>query len=385
MSTDIKYSIIFGNDHKNPLGALQSLGQVGVHSIAVCWGSHTGTLESSKYLKKIYFGKTAEDCIKILLDIVPDGEYGVITPCCDEAAITIDKHREELSSKYYFGYSTKYSFEELSDKGLQTKLAKEAGLDTPEFYTIMSINDIPENPPYPCIIKPLIAMRGSKGDLKVCKDKAELIQNVEEALPHNYGLILQRYIDKEHEILIECCRFTNGEFYAPAIVKNELDRLYPPEVGLSALHEVIPFENEQFKQKIGNLLSLMGYVGLISVEFARSKSTGKYYFFEFNIRNDGYNPCMTKTGANINFYYVCDMLKIPFQTHDSKHAFVVSEVRHLQLLAHKKITFSEWRKDIKKSIGFTWKYKDDKKPFYVMIRHAISGTVKAHIKKIFRK
>lgn len=385
MSTELKYSIVFGNDHKNPLGALQSLGQAGICSIAVCWGERTGTLESSKYLKAICFGKNAEDCVQILLDLIPQGEYGVITPCCDEAAITIDRHRAELSSKYRFGYSTKFSFEELSDKGLQTSLAKEAGLDTPEYFTIMSPEDIPQNPPYPCIVKPLVAMKGSKGDLKICNDREELLYNVQEALPHNSGLILQRYIDKEYEILIECCGFSDGAFCAPAIIKNELNRLYPPEVGLSALHEVIPFEDEAFRQKIGKLLSLMGYVGLISVEFAKSKSTGKYYFFEFNIRNDGYNPCMTKTGANINYYHVCDMLNIPFQTHAAKHAFVVSEVRHLQLLAHRKISFKDWKNDLKKSIGFTWKYKGDARPFYVMIEHAVRGTVKARIKKHTKK
>ena len=54
MEQAIKYSVVFGNDHKNPLGAMQSLGQAGVNSIAVCWGKRTGTLESSKFLNKIY-------------------------------------------------------------------------------------------------------------------------------------------------------------------------------------------------------------------------------------------------------------------------------------------------------------------------------------------
>ena len=196
--SEIKYSVVFGNDHKNPLGALQSLGQAGVRSIAVCWGEHTGTLESSNYLKEIYFGESAESCIPILLSIIPDGEIGVITPCCDEAAVTIDKYREKLEEKYRFEYSAKYSFEEISDKAVQTRLAKEAGLNTPEFYTIYSLEDVPDSPPFPCIVKPLIAMKGSKNDLLICKDREELIKNLTEILPHNQGIILQRYIDKEH-------------------------------------------------------------------------------------------------------------------------------------------------------------------------------------------
>lgn len=383
--SEIKYSVVFGNDHKNPLGALQSLGQAGVRSIAVCWGEHTGTLESSNYLKEIYFGESAESCIPILLSIIPDGEIGVITPCCDEAAVTIDKYRKKLEEKYRFEYSAKYSFEEISDKAVQTRLAKEAGLNTPEFYTIYSLEDVPDSPPFPCIVKPLIAMKGSKNDLLICKDREELIKNLTEILPHNQGIILQRYIDKEHEILIECCRTSTGVTIAPAIIKNELNRLYPPNVGLSGLHEVIPLEDGELKRGITKLLDSMGYVGIISVEFAKSKTTGKYYFFEFNIRNDGYNPCVTKTGTNINYYYVCDMLGLPFEVGKTHHAFIVSEVKHLQLLTHGKISVVDWIKDIRKSEGFTWRYKEDKKPFNVMVIHSLQGSTRALFRKILHK
>lgn len=382
---EIKYSVVFGNDHKNPLGALQSLGQAGVRSIAVCWGAHTGTLESSIYLKEIHFGESAEDCIDILLSIVPDGEVGVITPCCDEAAITLDKHRDRLRGKYRFEFSTEYSFEEISDKAIQTRLAKEAGLKTPEFFTIHSLKDIPEDVPFPCIIKPLVAMKGSKNDLMICQDKAELIEKLTEVLPHNQGIIIQRYIDKEYEILIECCRTSKGVTIAPAIIKNELNRLYPSNVGLSGLHEVMPFEDDDLRRGIEKLLDSMGYVGLISVEFAKSQSTGEYFFFEFNIRNDGYNPCMTRTGVNVNYYYVCDMLDIPFEVGKSHHAYIISEVRHLQLLVHGKISIVDWIKDIKKSEGFTWRYEEDKKPFRTMLRHYFIASALALYRKLFHR
>ncbi len=385
MEKEIKYSVVFGNDHKNPLGAMQSLGQAGIKSIAVCWGERTKTLESSGFLKKIYFGNSAEECIKILLDIIPNGEMGVITPCCDEAAITIDKNREKLKEKYKFGYSTKYSFEELSDKAIQTQLAKEAGLSVPEFYTVMKMDDIPKNPPFPCIVKPLVAMLGSKADLMICNNMEELERNTKNILPHNYGVIIQRYIDKEYECLMECCRFSDGTYTIPAIIKNELHRLYPKNVGLSAMHNVIPFEDGEFKNSIVKLLELMGYVGLISVEFAKSKSDGKYYFFEFNIRNDGYNPCMTKAGANVNYYYVCDMLGLPFNVENVKKINVISEIRHLQTLAHHQLSLKEWLDDLRTSYAFTWYYKNDKKPFWKMIEHTLLDTTKVRIRRLFNR
>lgn len=385
MQNEIKYSVVFGNDHKNPLGAMQSLGQAGIESIAVCWGKRTKTLESSKFLKEIHFGKSAEECIDILLDLIPNGEMGVITPCCDEAAITIDKNRERLKDKYKFEYSTKYSFEELSDKALQTQLAKDAGLSVPEFYTVMNLNDIPEDPPFPCIVKPLVAMLGSKADLMICNNHEELEKNIKSILPHNYGVIIQRYIDKEYECLMECCRFMDGTYTIPAVIKNELHRLYPQNVGLSAMHNVIPFEDGEFKDSIAKLLELMGYVGLVSVEFAKSKSDGKYYFFEFNIRNDGYNPCMTKAGTNVNYYYVCDMLGVPFKIEKAKKINVISEIRHLQTLAHHQLSFKEWIHDFRTSYEFTWYYKNDRKPFWKMIEHTFADSAKAKIKRFLNK
>ena len=40
-----------------------------------------------------------------------------------------------------------------------------------------NINDLPNNPPLPCIIKPLVSMKGSKADLRVCYDTDELKKN----------------------------------------------------------------------------------------------------------------------------------------------------------------------------------------------------------------
>ena len=386
MKDKIKYSTVFGNDHKNPLGTIQSLGQAGVESIAVCWGKKTGIVKSSRFTKKVYYVQTAEDGVDILKkDIIPDdsGEIGVITPCCDEAAVVLDRHRDELKKKYRFEYSTKYSLDELSEKSLQMDLAKKAGLDTPECFTLFSVDDLPENPPYPCILKPLISMKGSKLDLRVCDNRDDLIKNLTEILPHNQGIILQRYVDKECEYLVECCRFIDGTSVAPIIIRN--DRLYPEKVGLSTFHDVIPFDECELKEKTIRLLEVMGYVGLVSVEFAKSKSDGKYYFFEFNIRNDGYNPCATKSGANVNYAYCCDMLGFDKPDLHPEHVFIVSEINHFMSLAHGQIPFKTWRNELKKKDGFTWRYENDKKPMRVLFRHLFTDVISARAKKIFGK
>ena len=93
---------------------------------------------------------------------------------------------------------------------------------------------------------------------------------------------------------------------------------------------------------------------------------------------------MTKSGANINYYYICDMLNIPFEVSKANHKYIISEVRHLQLLMHKGISLKDWFADLKKSDGFTWKYEDDKKPFYVGMEHAVFAGLRARIKRLIR-
>lgn len=177
-----------------------------------------------------------------------------------------------------------------------------------------------------------------------------------------------------------CLRLKDGTCITPVLIKN--DKLYPEKVGLSTLHDVAPFDDVETRKGVQRLLSNMDYVGLVSVEFSKSASDGKFYFFEFNIRNDGYNPCMTKAGVNINYYYVCDMMDIPFEVKEPHHVHIISEVRHLQSLAHGGMKFSDWVKDLRNSDGFTWYYKNDKKPFYVMFEHSIMGTTKARLRNL---
>ena len=382
------YSIVFGNDHKNPLGVVQSLGQAGVYSDAICWGKKTGLVASSRFSKNVWYAENAEKCIDILINKIAkqhNDAIGVITPCSDEAAVILEEHKKELDPWFVFQYSTHFSINELMKKSLQTKLAEDAGLDIPICYTLFDEKDIPNNPPFPCILKPLVSMKGAKADLRVVNNKDELLKHFREIVNHNNGIILQSYVDKEYEYLIECCRLSTGEVLAPIMVRNEINRLYPENVGLSSYHTVLPFEDEEMKKKISLMLHNMGYVGLVSIEFAKSKSSGKSVFFEFNIRNDGYNPCCTKAGSNINYYHYCDLSNTAFVLQKPKEMHILSEERHFQSFLHKYISFRQWLKDFREADGFTWYYKNDKSPFFKMIANYLAEGIKYKIIYPLRK
>lgn len=71
-------------------------------------------------------------------------------------------------------------------------------------------------------------------------------------------------------------------------VENKLT-LYPLNVGLKCLANVQPLEDEIIIQYIDNMIWLIGYIGLLSVEIMHSKYYNKFYLTEINLRDNGSN------------------------------------------------------------------------------------------------
>lgn len=56
--------IVFGNDHTNSVGVIQSLGLAGFKSVALLFGRKTGYVVSSKFTDRIIVAKDAQSCIE---------------------------------------------------------------------------------------------------------------------------------------------------------------------------------------------------------------------------------------------------------------------------------------------------------------------------------
>lgn len=85
--------IVFGNDHTNSVGVIQSLGKVGYRSIGLVYGFKNDFVKSSKYVDSLITGKDAQDCIVKLLNT--DLGYLQKLPIiatCDMAALTLERN-----------------------------------------------------------------------------------------------------------------------------------------------------------------------------------------------------------------------------------------------------------------------------------------------------
>lgn len=355
--------IVFGNDHTNSVGVIQSLGLAGFKSVALLFGRKTGYVVSSKFTDRIIVAKDAQSCIdKLLSDSICSSRKIPIIACCDTAALLLEKNANRLEKYFVFEHAKQYSLQYLVEKEHQVQLAKDSGFNVPKSWNIKEGYNIPEDVIFPCIIKPIISCEGEKSDIRVCKNLEELHSNIN-SLNVTKRILLQQYIDRDYEISILGCGLSNGDCIIPA-VEHKLT-LYPKYVGLECLANMQPLTDIEIENCVRQLIKKIGYVGLFSIEMMHSKYDNKYYFTEINLRNDGAEAFVTKYGANLPLNHIEDLLNLNITKPTITHpGYYIWEMHHFQSMLARDISLYRWIKEIFMSKGFLMTCKGDMQPFY---------------------
>lgn len=374
----MKEVIVFGNDHTNSVGVIQSLGKAGYKSVGLLYGTKSDLVISSKFTSSIITAQEPQACIDKVIKTMFDAKTKIpIIATCDMAALALERNAERLKERFIFEHSTCYTLDYLAKKENQVRLATEAGFNVPKSWSLKESEVIPEDICFPCLIKPLVSCEGAKSDIRVCYTKEELQKNLN-TLNYTKNVLLQQYINRDYEISILGCGLTTGKCIIPA-VENKLT-LYPKYVGLECLANMQALENEQIKSCVENLITSIGYIGLFSVEMMHCKTDGKLYFTEINLRNDGAEALVTKYGANLPLNHVEDMMGLPLTTQNEYYpGYYIWDMHHFLSLIHRDIDVLTWIREIKKSNGFMLYFKEDTKPFYKQYSNWILS--KLHLRK----
>jgi len=361
----MKNVVVFGNDHTNTVGVIQSLGKSGYHPVALLYGDRTGYVKSSRYTTRILSGSNENECIDVLLrQSKDDKEIIPIIACADSAALALNECKEELGkSNYVFEFvKPDYEFRRLFEKDLQVEIAIKSGFNVPFSRRITKTDPLPPDLEYPCIIKPLISSEGAKSDIRICHCEDDIYTNLR-SLRFTKKVIIQKYIERDYEISILGCSKKDGECIIPA-VENKLT-LYPPKVGLECLADIEPLTDKRIIESINSFINEIGYVGLFSVEMMHCKTDGKYYFTEINLRNDGAQSFIYKYGVNLPLIHVCDLLSDHYEMPTTFNpGYYIWDMHHFKSLLSRNISLFKWYKEIRKSCGFLMYYKQDKAPFF---------------------
>lgn len=368
--------IILGNDHANTVGLIHSLGRCGVYTIVVVWGKKTGMVPASKYVSEFYGASTPQDCMDLIIEKFGNAkERFVIIPACDGAAGVIEDYRNKLSSNFLFQHiEGPYSLRELQNKDLQVSIAEKSGFNIPKSWDVDTIDDIPSDIVFPCIIKARVAGEGGKACLLVCKDMSSLKTNLEFVFARTPRVLVQQYIEKDFDFDVMGCRFSNGEVYIPICLKKL--GLYPPKVGLATVSESMSVPDDIIKAAT-EYMKMVDYYGIFDFEYMHSMIDGKRYFIECNFRNSGCNAFALKSGYNLPLYHYQDLIGVlnneSINRADVVTRYFIREYHYYNAVRAGMISWKEFISDFKKCNGTLTYYKDDKKPFYRQFTNKIRG------------
>lgn len=289
--------IIVGISHHNTLSLVRSFGMCGLKIVFVTYGAGENYVSNSKFVEETIKSDNAEEAISLLLNKLKElTEKPVIITADDDAASLIDlKYNEFVGLSYFFNAGETGRITYYMDKERQSKLASACG-----FYVPMSVECTTDEMsgidiPFPLIIKPKESIHGGK-KIRICND-AEEMSIAKESFQDVNHVLIQEYIDKNHEIVILGCS-VNGSIVIPGYVVKHRDYL-----GGTTYSTVYPSTNldKATLEASRKLIGEIRYEGLFGIECIYSK--GKYYFIEVNLRNDATTYSLCIAGANLPMYY----------------------------------------------------------------------------------
>lgn len=196
--------IIFGSGNYHTLGIMHALHEVGLEFFVLVVGEyknwrHGNIIGHSRFWKNYHQVRNEEEGAEWLMrnkDRFPEGT--IVFPTGDTYEKVLDMNFDSMYGHYLFpNAGEKGKICTLMDKHLQAELASRAGIRTLQDIKITKNTDLSCIPlEYPCMLKPLNSIKGSKGDMCLCENEAVLKKAINNS-KHTEEFIVQQYIRNE--------------------------------------------------------------------------------------------------------------------------------------------------------------------------------------------
>ena len=362
----MKRAIVFGSGGVNALGLVQSLGREGLFVICVLINK-CPVIEHSRYTGIIYTVNDFESAVECLLHKCVSEELTAVFPSGDGAAVALDKNRARLQPHFVFeGVQRGGSLVYYMNKLIQVDLAKKHGFNVPFSIRLSKGDEAPKELSYPCIVKPLVSCEGDKRDIMIALDKARLTSILNNQLLYTTDVIVQQRIDRDYDYNMVGCSCSDGRVYIPLSIRATKFNKKVQDAKTVCFVEPLDERIRDEVEKMKDLIRDIGYIGLFAVECMHNRLDDKIYFTEINLRNDGLNSFIVKSGVNLPYIHYLDLLNSPIKEYVPllKSRKYIWEENHLSALKRRSISIWEWLADLIGVKGFLYYFKDDKWPFY---------------------
>jgi D-aspartate ligase len=309
-------AVVVGAD-LNALGVLRSLAAGRVRTYIV--GREDGAAMHSRFGHKHKIEDiSGEYLMKALLAI------GCHFPCrpvlflTEEKSVqTVSERREEIFPYYRITLAAPGKLASLMDKTAFQALAQEHGALIPKAIGISKKEDLHklDEVRYPCVLKPAYKHYGY-GELfqkaYVVNSSEEAARRWQEIAATMPDLILQEWIEGNDSDIYFCLQYVgrNGETVA-SFVGRKL-RSWPPRIGGTASCIAAPEFEQELTAITASFFRTVGFVGMGSMEFKRSKFDGRFYMVEPTVaRTDFQEEVATVNGVNIPLAAYCHEIGVP--------------------------------------------------------------------------
>jgi len=301
--------IIFGG-FENALSLARSFASRPITVRALC--ERSSEIRFSRFARWIPLPKDqafTEAATEFLIGPASDHlEGSVLLGAGDQQLEVIAEHRDTLAKKFQLDLMNPAAQEIMLDKLMTYDAAKEAGVPTPKFWRVRSVDDIERlrgELVYPLIVKPKSSyqfQKRFKGKFFFANDFAELIDRFCVVESEGIEAVLVEVIPGPDSML--CSYYTymdelgNPQFH----FTKRIIRRYPVNMGVASYH--ITDHVEDVGELSLTLLKHVGLQGLATPEFKLDVRDNQLKLIECNVRFTAANCLVARAGYDLgNFVY----------------------------------------------------------------------------------
>lgn len=360
--------VIWGADNYNTLGLIRSLGKEDFDILLLINGKRHGVASASKYCQKYHETSCIEEAVQYLIDNYPEYENplqrGVLIPGGDSYSIGTAENFNQLRKRFHLMCTADPKvLIEVTNKDVMDRVAKECGILVPRT-SLISKDNLSHDIPYPVILKHVHTEGKIEFKTRIIRSEKELKAFSKFLDPRNTYLV-QEYINKSHDIYVYGCRLQNGE-----VVLAGINNQYRwSDDGGGSYGDLSPEIPDYIDRKaLERFFERINYHGLFSSEYGYCE--GKAYFYEVNLRNDGFTHLSLQAGANLPLLWVSDCLKLKFEASPimTQRMHSINDIYDVINVFKGRISYRQYKKDKASAGAFNFYDPNDLQPYKNMKR-----------------
>lgn len=285
--------VILRLDHYGALGAMRSLGRLGVAVYGVHTNSHAPALRS-RYCRGGFAWDLdrapAADSVEFLLDVARKiGGRAVLLPSNDETALFEAENADQLRRCFIFSDRSAELVQSLYSKKAMHCLAKRMGIPTAETAFPSCRADVEtflSQARFPIVLKAsdgIAIARRSGRKMAICRSEAELFENYDAMEdPARPALMLQEYIPGgEDSVWMFNGYFDENSDCLIGFTGRKL-RQTPVYTGMTSLG--ICLQNDEVEQMTRRFMKSIGYRGILDIGYRYDARDRLYKVLDINPR-----------------------------------------------------------------------------------------------------